>query len=275
MGYPIMSTKFIIGYKMTVQQREKGSYITRVLEIIEAISLAERPISPAELAFLLDIPKPSIHRLLQQLEADNYVQINMRGLLLPGDRMHNIALGVLHSRQFKALRQAILKNLAETIGETCGIAIPDGNEMVYYDRVQTNWPLRINLPIGINTPLWCSSSGKLYLTSLPNECRDLIINSLPLDKFARNTLTDPYSLERDLLKIQANELGTDNEEFIDGLVACSVPIKDQNGKLFACLFTHAPVFRKSLAELLEFEPLLRQAAIELGDLIKDDHQITI
>ena len=61
---------------MTNQRREKGSSITRVLEIIEAISRAERPMSPAELAFLLDIPKPSIHRLLQQLEAENYVQIN-------------------------------------------------------------------------------------------------------------------------------------------------------------------------------------------------------
>lgn len=254
---------------MTVQRREKGSSITRVLEIIEAISRAERPMSPAELAFLLDIPKPSIHRLLQQLEADNYVQINMRGLLVPGDRMHSIALGVLHSSRFKALRQAILKKLAETIGETCGIAIPDGIEMIYYDRVQTNWPLRVNLPVGSHTPVACTASGKLYLSSLPKERRHRIIGKLSLEKLARNTLIESESLEKELINIQANELGTDNEEFIDGMVACSVPIKDQDGKLFACLFTHAPVIRKSLDELLAFEPVLRHAAIELGDLLKE------
>lgn len=254
---------------MTAQRREKGSSITRVLAIIEAISRAERPMSPTELAFLLDIPKPSIHRLLQQLEADDYVQINMRGLLVPGDRMHNIALGVIHSSRFKALRQAILKNLADTIGETCGIAIPDCTEMIYYDRVETNWPLRIHLPVGSHTPIWCTSSGKLYLSSLPKERRNRIVDKLPLDKLARNTLTEPESLERELLKIQANELGTDNEEFVDGMVACSVPIKDEDGRLFACLFTHAPVIRKSLAELLCFESDLRQAAIELGELLKE------
>jgi IclR family acetate operon transcriptional repressor len=264
-----MSMKFMTGYKMTAQRREKGSSITRVLEIIEAISRAERPMSPAELAFLLDIPKPSIHRLLQQLEADNYVQINMRGLLLPGDRMHNIALGVLHSSRFKALRQAILKDLAETIGETCGIAIPDGTEMIYYDRVESNWPLRIHLPVGSHTPVWCTASGKLYLSSLPKERRHRIVGKLPLDKVARNTFTESESLERELLTIQVNDLGTDNEEFVDGMVACSVPIKDQDGRLFACLFTHAPVIRKSLAELLDFEPVLRRAAIELGDLLKE------
>jgi DNA-binding IclR family transcriptional regulator len=224
--------------------------------------------SPAELAFSLDIPKPSIHRLLQQLEVDGYVQINMRGLLVPGDRMHSIALGVLHSSRFKALRQAILKNLAQSIGETCGIAIPDGTEMIYYDRVQTNWPLRIHLPVGTHTPIWCTASGKLYLSSLPEERRQRIIGKLSLDKLARNTLTECKLLESELLKVQEYELGTDNEEFIDGMVACSVPIKDQDGKLFACLFTHAPVIRKSLDELLGFESLLRQAAIELGDLLK-------
>jgi IclR family acetate operon transcriptional repressor len=253
---------------MTALRREKGSSITRVLEIIEAISRSERPMSPAELAFSLDIPKPSIHRLLQQLEADGYVQINMRGLLVPGDRMHSIALGVLHSSRFKALRQAILKNLAQSIGETCGIAIPDGTEMIYYDRVQTNWPLRIHLPVGTHTPIWCTASGKLYLSSLPEERRQRIIGKLSLDKLARNTLTECKLLENELSKVQEYELGTDNEEFIDGMVACSVPIKDQDGKLFACLFTHAPVIRKSIDELLGFESLLRQAAIELGDLLK-------
>ena len=254
---------------MTVQRREKGSSITRVLAIIEAVSRAERPMSPAELAYSLDIPKPSIHRLLQQLEADNYIQINMRGLLIPGDRMHSIALGVLHSSRFSALRQAILQNLAETIGETCGIAIPNGTDMIYYDRIQTNWPLRIHLPVGSRTPVWCTASGKLYLSSLPIERRQRIIEKLPLDKLARNTITEVDGLQTELTNVEQSQLGTDNEEFVDGMVACSVPIRDPDGKLFACLFTHAPVIRKSLAELIAFEPELRQAALELAELLKE------
>lgn len=75
-------------------------------------------------------------------------------------------------------------------------------------------------------------------------------------------------LESELLKIGGNELGTDNEEFVDGMVACAVPIKDEDGRLFACLFTHALVIRKSLDELLAFESVLRQATIELGELLK-------
>lgn len=255
---------------MAVQRREKTSSITRVLEIIESVSRAERPLSPADLALQLDIPKPSVHRILQQLEAEGYLQTNMRGLLMPADRLHHIALGVLYTSRFKALRQAILKNLANKVGETCGISIPDGTEMIYYDRVQTNWPLQVHLPIGSHTPVWCSASGKLYLSSLAKDRRQRIIHNLPLEKMARNTLINPEDLESALLEIAANDRGIDNEEFVDGMVAFSVPIKDKDGRLFACLFTHAPILRKSLDELLEFEPLLRQAALELGELIGDN-----
>ena len=83
------------------------------------------------------------------------------------------------------------------------------------------------------------------------------------------TLTDADALEAALLKIRADDLGTDNEEFVDGLVACAVPVKDRHGRLFACLFAHAPLIRKSLDELLSYVPLLREAAAELGQLI--DH----
>ncbi|MBQ0746552.1 MAG: IclR family transcriptional regulator [Marinobacter sp.] len=255
---------------MTVQRREKTSSITRVLEIIESVSRAERPLSPADLALQLNIPKPSVHRILQQLEAEGYLQTNMRGLLVPADRLHSVALGVLYTSRFKALRQAILKNLADKVGETCGIAIPDGTEMIYYDRIQTNWPLQVHLPIGSRTPVWCTSSGKLYLSSLPEDRRQRIIHNLPLEKLARNTLATPEDLESALLETARNDRGIDNEEFVDGMVAFSVPIRDKNGRLFACLFTHAPILRKNLDELLEFEPLLRQAALELGELIGDN-----
>jgi DNA-binding IclR family transcriptional regulator len=43
---------------MTSNSREKGSAIARVMAIIEAVSKAERPLSPADLSHQLSIPKP-------------------------------------------------------------------------------------------------------------------------------------------------------------------------------------------------------------------------
>ena len=64
---------------MSNSGKEKGSSITRTLEIIETLSNSQRPMSPADLSLQLDIPKPSIHRLLCKLETENFIQLNIRG----------------------------------------------------------------------------------------------------------------------------------------------------------------------------------------------------
>ena len=64
-----------------------------------------------------------------------------------------------------------------------------------------------------------------------------------------------------------HQIGTDNEEFIAGMVACSVPIQ-RAGTIIACLYVHAPTIRKSLDDLLAFEPLLRKAADDLSKLVE-------
>ncbi|MGB0665071.1 MAG: IclR family transcriptional regulator [Pontibacterium sp.] len=252
------------------ERREKGSSITRVLEIIEAVACADQPLSPADLAEMLDIPKPSIHRLLQQLQASGYLQTNMRGNLLPDARLHKISLGVLYSNRYKMVRKTILQKLSSEIGETCGIAIPDGIEMIYYDRYQSNWPLQITLPIGTRTPIWCTASGKLYLSTLSESRLDRVVENLSLEQLTRNTITSPAKLKASLYEIRESGVGIDNEEFIDGMVACSVPVKDKDGRLLACLFTHAPVIRRSLDDLLSHVPAMQEVAQTLSNFVNEE-----
>ncbi|WP_397452559.1 IclR family transcriptional regulator [Pseudomonas sp. NA-150] len=255
--------------KESAGSRNKGSSITRVMEIIEAVAQASSAPSPADLAFMLDIPKPSLHRLLQQIQAEGFLQTNLRGAIVPSERLHHIAMGVIYASRYKAQRQAILRQLAEELDETCGIAMPDGIDMVYHDRVQSSWPLQLHLPVGTHVPMWCTASGKLYLSTFSESRRRQIIESLSLKRMARNTLTQAEALEAQLKAIRKSELAVDNEEFVDGMVACAVPIKDRSGRLFACLYTHAPTIRKSLEELLALEPQLRRAASRLGELVEE------
>ncbi|ELW87416.1 MULTISPECIES: IclR family transcriptional regulator [Acinetobacter] len=246
---------------------KKGSSITRVLDIIEAISTAKHPPTPLDLSVELDIPKPSIHRLLQTLEQEKFVKTDMYGGYILGDRTYKLLLSSWEQEPRKMERLAILQKLSEQINETCGIAILNNNQMLYTDRVQANWPLQVYLPVGSTVPLWCSSSGKLFLSFQPSQRRKSILEHLPITQLTRNTITDPVLLEENLDQIYLNKIGTDNEEFISGMVACSVPIQ-RGDTIIACLYVHAPTIRKSLEDLLQFEPLLRQAAHDLNKLIE-------
>lgn len=254
---------------MDHDSKRKGSSITRVLEILDTLAQSPYPLSPADLAIALDIPKPSIHRLLNTLDKEGYVQLDSYGGFTVGNKIHNLILNVWKSAPLKIERMSILEQLSNTIGETCGIAVMYDNHMAYTDRVQTNWPLQIYLPVGSKVPLWCTSSGKLFLSGLEQEQRNRILRSLPIEKMTNNTIIDLPQLNANLDQIAQQQFSTDNEEFIAGMVAMSVPIVDSQQDLIACLYTHAPTVRKSLNDLLAFETTLRGAAQELSQLIQN------
>ncbi|WP_351079616.1 IclR family transcriptional regulator C-terminal domain-containing protein, partial [Shewanella sp. CAL98-MNA-CIBAN-0140] len=82
------------------------------------------------------------------------------------------------------------QRLVDDIKETCGIGIPYHMDMIYTNRAQTTLPLQIYLPVGAKSPMWCTATGKLYLSQLPAANRRKMLHSLTLNKFTKNTITD-------------------------------------------------------------------------------------
>lgn len=85
-----------------------------------------------------------------------------------------------------------------------------------------------------------------------------------------NTQTNKNQLLQTIAKIRDTQIGTDNEEFIPGMVACAVLIPNDRQQAFATVFTHGPTVRKSLEELSTYVPLMREAANELSVIFNQD-----
>lgn len=244
----------------------KVSSITRVLEIVEAVSYAIKPLSPLELSQQLDIPKPTIHRLIQTLVDEGFVSVDIGGGIIPGKRVRNLSIELWQQRQFFSERQLILQELVEDTKESCGIAVPYQMNMLYTNRVQTKLPIQIYLPVGTKAPMWCTATGKLYLSQLPAKIRSKTLRQLPLDKFTNNTITNIDKLNVELEAIAESDVGIDNEEYISGTFSVSVPILDKKSRYIASLFVNAPSTRVSLKELLTQVPRLRIAAQDIQTL---------
>jgi len=252
-------------------KRERGSTIERVLDILDAVASSPKPLSATEINNELNLPKATAHRLCAELEARGYLlkQINGKSYV-PGNRLRDVAVGVLANARFSATRHAILTELSEKIGETCNIAYPDGLYMAYSDRVETKAPLRLQFSIGMRVPLYCTASGKLYLSTLPKSRRKSVIGKLKLEQHARNTITDPDVLLAEIDLIEKRQVSIDNQELYEGVIAIAVPIKDRHGRFYSSLAIQAPVTRISVESSDRYLPLLREAAQELSRLADDD-----
>jgi DNA-binding IclR family transcriptional regulator len=239
----------------------------RLLIILEEVARLGVSVKPTDLIESMGLPKPTIHRLLQTAEAEGFLQRDIDGRSYgPGDRLRALAVNTMSSERVRTARLAIMKSAAEEIGETINLATPDREGMTYLDRVETKWPLRIQLPRGTQVPFHCTASGKMYLSSLKSTTLNSVLNSKPLEKLTEQTISDPEVLRRELAEIRKQGFSQDNEEFMTGMAAIAVPILDPQDRLLATLSVHAPVTRCSLEQIIGFLEPLRTAADKLSEL---------
>jgi DNA-binding IclR family transcriptional regulator len=247
---------------------KKGSSIMRALTILEEVAVLGHPVTPTELNKELKLPKPTIHRLCATLEAAGFLKRALDGRRYTvGPRLRIMALSFLHTEEQQVLMRAVLERISKKVGETANISVPDQNRMQYIDRVETRWPLRVQFPVGSHVPLHCTSAGKMYLSSMRPAARSRLLQHLTLEKHAANTIIGVEDLEADLAEISARGYSTDNEEFIDGMVAVAVPVLDGDGRLLATLSIFAPAVRMSLDSAIGWVPDLRKAADDLTGVL--------
>jgi len=242
----------------------------RLLLLMEEVARTGAPISPSALCDLLGLPKPTVHRLLHTAETEGFLQRDIDGRSYgPGARMRRLSINTLSSQRIRTERLRIMRAQAEQVGETCNLAAPGRDGMVYLDRVETHWPLRIQLPIGTQVPFHCTASGKIYLSSLRSDKLDRLLSSTELEKCTARSLTEPEALLKEISETRSRGYSTDDEEFMEGMAAVAVPICDDRGRLLSTLSIHAPVQRHDLEGLKNSLPQLREAASRLAELVTE------
>lgn len=250
---------------MASEGTKKGLRSIRALEILEGVIAAHRPLGVADLTAATGLPKATVHRLCALLEKEGFLapDVSGKGLTL-GHRVRALGLGIMSMEGADAYRHQVLNQLSQEIGETCNFTVPVGSQILYVDRVETHWPLRTQLPVGSRVPLHCTASGKLYLSAMPAAKRRKLIETFPLDAITPRTITDTARLVAEVETIRRNKVGTDNEEFVTGMVGYAVPVNDSRGRMAAAVAFHAPVIRMSMEEALSYVPALRRAAEKLS-----------
>ena len=249
--------------------RDKGTSFLRVFGIVEAVADSNAPLTVAQISGIVGLPMATTHRLCKMLIDERLLQYEIDGKrLLSGPRLFELAGRIFSGSHFDLERRAILETLVDEVGETCNISVPDGARMIYAERVESHWPLRLQLPAGTHVPMHCTASGKLYLSQLDPSMADRVLECLELSPYTRRSIVSVEKLKSELTKIRKRGYSTDNEEFIEGLVAVAVPIFDPSGRFCAGLALHGPKLRIRMKDALARLPALKNAADQIAGLMR-------
>ncbi len=238
----------------------------RLLALLEQVAAHGRPLALPEAVALTGWPKPTVHRMLVQLEAGGWLlrEPDGRRYALAG-RLRALGEAALSASAQHGVRHAVLRQLVADLGESCNLTALSGAEVVYLDRVESAFPLRLELRPGTRVPIHCSASGKLFLAFLPSRQRAALLDGLALTRHTATTLTTREALLAELDTIRRDGHSVDAEEFVDGLVCVAVPVPGAAGGPVRCaLALQAPSARMDLAQARQQLPRLREAAQALA-----------
>ena len=262
--------KVVNGLKPETAELNGDTPTMRLFALLEVIAAKDQRYALQDLVEATGLPKPTLHRMLQQLENAGLLQREGDSRLYGiGTRLRRLAENLLLNDSHHGARHTVLRQLVEEIGESCNLTALSGSEVVYLDRVETAAPLRFYLHPGSRVPVHCSASGKVFLAQMSPAQRRRLLANAKLEAYTPKTLTALDALEREVQRVRKEGYAFDAEEFLPGLLCIAVLVPNASGPSNLCIAVQAPVMRVDAEKAKKLLPALQRAALALSRIDAD------
>jgi DNA-binding IclR family transcriptional regulator len=225
--------------------------VSRSLRLLLALADAEGGARLADLSERLDLPVPTVHRLLQALIAEGFALQDLESRRYElGPSAGRLADVCQTHEALRHRARPVLERVMESCGETVFLTVRSGDQLQYVDTVMPSTTVRMVGRPGDRDLLHATSQGKVLLAFLPPQRRDEIIQYLRFDRFTEHTITDPGQFAAELERVRAAGFAIQDEEREVGIRAVAAPVLDPSGYPVAALCIGAPAFRVPRADLV-------------------------
>lgn len=241
--------------------KEALKTVERSLALIEALAEEESGCGLTELSRKLGLNKAVTYRILLTLTRHGYVvQDPSTGRYALGMKLFELGSRVVNRTGLRKAALGPMGELGRLCGETVNLAVLDGTEAVYLDRIECAEPLRADLQVGRRVPAYCSALGKALLAYLAPAELERVLAAIDFRAYTPRTITDAATLRRHLEEVRAAGYSLDDEEYVPGVRCLGAPVFDHRGQVVAAVSIAGPSVRLSRERILSFADALKATA---------------
>ena len=241
--------------------------ITRLFQIIEFLANSDDWVSLRTIARDLNINTASVFRTLNTLKELGYVRQH------PQDSKYQLTLKiagisamVLENVQLRQIAHPFLEQLTTITNETTHLAVIDGNEFIYIDKVDNTQAMRMRSRVGQRGLLHSTAVGKSFLAHCPKTELSQILDNIKFQALTKNTIIDKEKFQEHLIQIKQHGYAIDDEENEIGIRCIGAPIYDHAGRLAGAL----SISGWTISMTLERIPQLAQELISTCQKISNE-----
>lgn len=195
------------------------------------------PIGAAEVAQRLQVPVSTVYRYLASLRSHGLIWELPHQVYAAGPRCVELGSSFMRTFQQSSYRE-VMEGLGETVGETVAFLVPQDNEAICIDTIESTLPLRYTFSRGTAKPMLRGASAKAMLPWLDS--------SWVLEQIAVApdlTDTEKERLLEELPRIRSQGYAVSLGEVDQGVWAVGAPVYRANGELDGSVSIIAPLFR--------------------------------
>ena len=253
---------------MSSPTQNKHKVIGSVQKAIDILDLFDRfnyELGTTEIAKALDMPKSTVAGLIHTLDHNGYLDQNQN------NRKYRLGIKILErSRVLLSqldLRQIALPHLEQLrdwCNEGVNLAILDGFEVVYIERLFGTSALGMRSEIGKREPVHSTALGKALLSHRTDEEIDKFLSTHKLSSITPQTITNTNLLMIELQKTRNQGFSIDDEENEPGGRCIAAPVFDYSGRPIAAISVSVPVQRLPESKISVFGERVKQSAYDIS-----------
>jgi IclR family transcriptional regulator, pca regulon regulatory protein len=214
--------------------------LARGLAIMECYT-AERPtLGIAEIADELGMSRSTTHRYVTTLVALGYMEQDNHRKYRLSLRVTDLGMSALSGTGLREHAHSILEELRGRSKFTASLAVLDGAEIVYVDRLAgfqrgAHEGEGVVVGVGSRLPASCTAMGKVLLGNLPHDERRELLSRVKLERRGPNAIMRKSALLAELQRVSEEDFATEDEECAKGRVAIAVSVRNESKAVVAAI----------------------------------------
>ncbi|THA24760.1 IclR family transcriptional regulator [Streptomyces sp. RKND-216] len=232
--------------------------VDRALSILPL--LAEGPAGLEQVAQRLGVHKSTALRLLRTLHEHGIVYRTPDQRYRLGARLFALAQQAIENVDVRGVAHPHLTALNERTGHTVHLAVYEEDEVVYVDKVDSRYPVRMYSRIGKPVALTVAAVAKLLLADLPEARRRAVAERLDYPAYTARSTPDAEAFLAELALVREQGWATDLGGHEESINCVAAPVRGADGRVVAAMSVSAPNVVVSADELLTLLPLVRRTA---------------
>jgi len=246
---------------MNDDRGQGAGVLHKAIDVLDAVAASRGSLTVADLAIQLDLPRPTVHRIVRALESRGLLRMEGQGGRVGlGYHLFEFAHQAWSDIDLRGAAKDSLERLRDLYGEVAVLGIRSGHQFVFVDRRESRFELRPAAAVGQTEPLTTSALGLAVLSALDIDEMSDFSEEIAAVAGAGDKLNQIQRFQAAMRLASARGYAVKVPSGTDGIASVAAPVLDLVGRPIAAIGILGPASRLSEERLHALAPEVIDAA---------------